>query len=584
MTLRRRLGGPAAFSLPVWIVVCATSLFALALASDVDVTTVNGAIDGGLAVVAMALTTGALFLVIRRLRPADRNLRLRTSILLAVGVALARTAAFMPIANPGGVDTGFAAGSQLLATTLVTTLTILVMNAVTESVSTHRHLEAELVATLVDLRHQQLQQDALGEAIDHALLAEVLTATDSARQQMEEAPTTHSPGDRLALADALRATAVGPLRSLSHRLEATQATALLPETRFLNVLIATVRAHPLWPRETAAASALVAGTFVIYLRREEAGVNGALTTLLLVVVTMALQFCAIWLALTGIAAIGRRINAIATIGIPLAVIATAAVSLARSELFHDYMATNLSGRSVSFIAIVSLLVVVLVNAAMASHLSQDTIIERLHASIDATETEAQARNRELVRASRTLARYVHGTLQSRLLASALAIEQAERAGDPAGFDRALEQAREALLMPDVLASPATELTAAIDQVTKLWQGLAKITVDITQPISLLSSSRIRDICLLVEEGVANAMRHGSANAVEITLAPRPDGNIALTIVDDGVGPTGGSPGLGSTIFNQASTMPWTLTPRTSGSGSVLEVVVAIAPPVATAVT
>jgi len=231
---------------------------------------------------------------------------------------------------------------------------------------------------------------------------------------------------------------------------------------------------------------------------------------------------------------------------------------------------------------VSLLVVVLVNAAMASELSQETIIERLHATVDATETEAQARNRELVRASRTLARYVHGTLQSRLLASALAIEQAERAGDPAGFDRALEQAREALLLPEVLPSPATELATAIDQVTALWQGIAKITVDITQPISPLPSSRITDICLLVEEGVANAMRHGSAQAVAITLAPREDGNIALTIVDDGVGPAGGSPGLGSSIFNQASTMPWTLTPRTSGSGSVLEVVVAIAPSIATA--
>ena len=59
-------------------------------------------------------------------------------------------------------------------------------------------------------------------------------------------------------------------------------------------------------------------------------------------------------------------------------------------------------------------------------------------------------------------------------------------------------------------------------------------------------------------------------------------HIALTIVDDGVGPTDGSPGLGSSIFNQASTMPWTLTPRSSGSGSVLQVVVAIAPSIATA--
>ena len=582
MTLRRRLGGPAAFSLPVWIVVWATSLLALILAADADVTKPGVAVDDGLAIVAMTIATAVAFLLINLLRPAGRDFSLRVSVVLAVGVALVRTAAFMPIANPGGVDTGFAAGSQALATTLATALTILVMNAVTESVVTHRRLHKELMLTLVDLRHQQLQQDALGEAIDQALLTDVLTATTPARQQVEEAPTVQSQDERLAVATALRATATGPLRSLSHRLAATEVATSLPETRFLRVLIATVRAHPLWPRETAAASALVAGTSVIYLRLEADGLDGVLTTLVLVLGTMAIQLGAVWLSLAAIVAASRRIGGIAAAALPLAVIATTAISLLRSELFQTYMASHINGRSVSFIVIVSLLVVVLVNAAMASQLSQETIIDRLHATVDATETEAQARNRELVRASRTLARYVHGTLQSRLLASALAIEQAERAGDPAGFDRALEQAREALLLPEVLPAPATELATAIDQVTALWQGIAKITVHITQPIAPLPSSRITDICLLVEEGVANAMRHGSAKAVEITLAPRIDGNIALTIVDDGVGPTDGSPGLGSSIFNQASTMPWTLTPRSSGSGSVLQVVVAIAPSIATA--
>ena len=70
--MRRRLGGPAAFSLPVWIVLCATSLFALALASDVDVTATHGAIDGGLAVLVMTLLTGALFLL--ELRASSRRI------------------------------------------------------------------------------------------------------------------------------------------------------------------------------------------------------------------------------------------------------------------------------------------------------------------------------------------------------------------------------------------------------------------------------------------------------------------------------------------------------------------------------
>jgi len=579
VTLRRRLGGPAAFSLPVWIVVWATSLLALILAADADVTKPGVAVDDGLAMVAMTIATAVAFLLINLLRPAGRDFSLRVSVVLAVGVALVRTAAFMPIANPGGVDTGFAAGSQALATTLATALTILVMNAVTESVVTHRRLHKELTLTLVDLRHQQLQQDALGEAIDQALLTDVLTATTPARQQVEEAPTVQSQDERLAVATALRATATGPLRSLSHRLAATEVAPSLPETRFLRVLIATVRAHPLWPRETAAASALVAGTSVIYLRREADGLDGVLTTLVLVIGTMAIQLGAVWLSLAAIVVASRRIGGIAAAALPLAVIATTAISLLRSELFQTYMASHINGRSVSFIVIVSLLVVVLVNAAMASQLSQETIIDRLHATIDATETEAQARNRELVRASRTLARYVHGTLQSRLLASALAIEQAERVGDPAGFDRALEQARDALLVPELLPPLATDLTAAIAQVTAMWQGIAKVTAQIVQPLPPVPPPCIAEICVIVEEGLANAMRHGSATMADVTIALHDDRHLAITIADDGDGPAGGSPGLGATIFDQASASPWTLMPRTDGPGAVLHVVVEIAPSV-----
>jgi signal transduction histidine kinase len=293
---------------------------------------------------------------------------------------------------------------------------------------------------------------------------------------------------------------------------------------------------------------------------------------------MAVQLGSVWLSLAAIGAVGRRVGTVAAIALPLGVITTAVISLVRSELAGDYIASELTGRSVSFIVLASLLVVVLTNAAMASQLSQETIIERLHATIDATVTEAQARNRELARASRTLARYVHGTLQSRLLASALAIEQAERIGDAAAFDHALEQAREALLLPELLPPPETHLAAAINRAMMLWQGIATITVHITQELPPLPPSSVAEICLIVEEGVANAMRHGSALTVAVTLAPNADGSLTITITDDGTGPTGGSPGLGSTIFDQASTAPWTLVPCAAGPGSVLRVVVRMPAP------
>ena len=135
-------------------------------------------------------------------------------------------------------------------------------------------------------------------------------------------------------------------------------------------------------------------------------------------------------------------------------------------------------------------------------------------------------------------------------------------------------------LPEVLPAGATDLAEAIDQATALWRGIATVTAHVAPPIPALAPTRIADVCLLIEEGVANAMRHGSATTVEILLTPLGGDAIAITITDDGTGPTGGSPGLGSTIFDQASTAPWTLTARADGSGSVLYVVVAAASPVA----
>ncbi len=574
MTLQQRIGGAAAFSLPVWLTLCAISLLATLLVSGVDVASGAGALRAATAFTAASAIIGIAFLGVTYLRRPGTALRVDVVIVLAVAISLVRSAVSMQLLNDAAFADRSIAASQLIAVTITTALTIVVANAVVETIASQRRMRAELAATLVELRHQQLQQAALGDAIDRALLTEVLRETDAIRH-LSAADEAESVDERLALAAALRATASGPLRTFSHQLEARRSEPYPLEAGFLRTLMATVHAHPLWPRQTAAVSAVVSATSLIYLRREDLGLTAAVTTFAGAVLTGLIQFVLVWLALAGIDALDRRWRAMAPLAIPLAIVAIAAISLARSTLVMREITSTVPSGFLVLTIVTSVLVVLLTNAAMASQLSQESVLERLHRTIDEEETDAHARNFELVRASRTLARYVHGTLQSRLLASALAIEQAERAGDPAGFDRALEQARAALSLPEVLPPAPEDLDIAVRQTVALWNGLAQITLHIEDPMPPLASTTILDICLIVEEGVSNAMRHGAATTIAIGLTATESGGITITISDDGVGPTGGTPGLGSAVFDEAGPTPWTLTPRKDGSGAVLRVLRAV---------
>jgi signal transduction histidine kinase len=75
---------------------------------------------------------------------------------------------------------------------------------------------------------------------------------------------------------------------------------------------------------------------------------------------------------------------------------------------------------------------------------------------------------------------------------------------------------------------------------------------------------------VVEEGVANAVRHGFASNVKIS-AVYTDSDLTISIRDDGTGPRQGLPGIGSAFFNAISN-DWIL--KETGSGSKLKLVLA----------
>jgi signal transduction histidine kinase len=76
---------------------------------------------------------------------------------------------------------------------------------------------------------------------------------------------------------------------------------------------------------------------------------------------------------------------------------------------------------------------------------------------------------------------------------------------------------------------------------------------------------------VVEEGVANAVRHGFASSVKISVVST-DSDVIISIRDDGTGPRQGTPGIGSAFFSAISN-DWVL--KETGSGSKLRLVLPI---------
>ena len=76
---------------------------------------------------------------------------------------------------------------------------------------------------------------------------------------------------------------------------------------------------------------------------------------------------------------------------------------------------------------------------------------------------------------------------------------------------------------------------------------------------------------LVAEACANAVVHGGATRVTVQLRVTDDDRaVELTVVDDGIGPRDGAPGLGSAYYAAASAGDWSLAAGEDG-GAVLRV-------------
>jgi signal transduction histidine kinase len=156
--------------------------------------------------------------------------------------------------------------------------------------------------------------------------------------------------------------------------------------------------------------------------------------------------------------------------------------------------------------------------------------------------------------TRRLAALLHGRVQSRLLGCAMAIEFA--GDDPTAITAALDRTSEVLAegwtdAGDTIDASGSAVTARLDAIRAAWAGLSAIEVVGAES---LPPHRTDEALTVIEELIANAVRHGHAGRVVITIEPSP-GHLEITAVDDGTGGVDpGRPGLGSSVLSRVGSV------------------------------
>lgn len=207
-------------------------------------------------------------------------------------------------------------------------------------------------------------------------------------------------------------------------------------------------------------------------------------------------------------------------------------------------------------------------AAAIKYLSEQTdeSIDRANRRLD----WALARSR-LVRWHQhgQIARALHGPVQSELNAALLTMREASRAG---ATDTAVAQEFAETLQRRIPVALSTdlrdrELTTAVNYAADLWHGMTDISMQCDEGLltRIQSDAPAADLAIsIVQDSISNAVHHGDASEIRITLdTPRPD-ELAIDVVDNGTSGTGSNaPGLGSAQLTDC-TIRWASNQTQSG--------------------
>ena len=388
----------------------------------------------------------------------------------------------------------------------------------------------------------------------------------------------HLPADDAA--QRIRTVTGDIVRPVSHELIAATTPVELPAAAPLphpswRVTLSQVAATPLLLPTVMAATMVLfvsrlsineaAGTPSIP-RSPEVAVTVDLASLGRALGQLVVVFVVVWLAASIAARVLRRVLPPRTPTVRWIVVAgsvPAVAVTAQALILAAFTIPGLSPDTASVLRNPLLLIVPLVIIAVAAALVRTArtrgsdILHQLRDANDDLAFEVARLNEELWMQRRSLSKALHGPTQGTLNSAALRLAQAtDHDGDEIRADvaRRIDAAITALESETQDPIDVTRELALIDQT---WQGICDIDLDVDP--STMARVETDPLCArsfvdILSEAIANAVIHGHADRVAITVTEQGPREIRIEAVDHGTGLTdrdGG--GLGSQLLREACT-------------------------------
>ena len=512
---------------------------------------------GALAPWSVAATLGSVLLVFATIRIAVNHTVLRS--------AAARPVAPWVLVLTGTVLGVAAAGAQWVALIGQGASLGFPVPGILAGTVVRTALFFPLIAYLVGLRRWYMSERsaaarALVQAEEEAISAgDALQATravliDAARSELgpahreatgllDAAVRTDSRDDWSRAAESLRSAARSAVRSTSHGLWVDEGRAA-PTIRWRSVIPGALVRYPL---PLMVPGVLMAGFVLI---RSDVS-NERPVVSVAVMLSAVVAFAAAYL-------LGRFIIA----GLPATAVAVSVLVPAAVALGVQFIGEAATGYAPSPEALVwaPLALVAVTLATSVALMVRDSGAAVIQALVDDRSRADAARaafDGMNARLSRELASHLHATVQPRLVAASVALDEAVGSGDPAARARAVEQAEAALRMDDVAPEPdvpSPDLAVVLAGLRSRWAAI--IALQVRAPESAHAAGA-DDVARVLDECLNNAVVHGRAAAAIVQVHHR-DGEWHLEVADDGVGPSGGPAGLGTALIDRLTRGQWSL--------------------------
>lgn len=182
--------------------------------------------------------------------------------------------------------------------------------------------------------------------------------------------------------------------------------------------------------------------------------------------------------------------------------------------------------------------------------------EELQEVVRKLELLASALRQEAWVIQRNVATVLHGPVQAAMYSAAMRLSQAKRPSAVliAAIKKEIDLAIARLAKPDFLEGE--NLEEVLKQIQELWDGIARITIDLDDQLAKnLHNKPIPTQCAIeiAREGVSNAIKHGKAKKIAISISLANSDMLRVSVANDGLSPQQKNQyGVGTALLNDLS--------------------------------